>query len=110
MKAERKQAVMGLLDKIVEGRRRKLLGMDTKRKRKKVKTSDTAQKVECDAEENEAKIVELMKPIDDDERETVLQEELAKIPPLKKENALTQTFTCEYTSYLDACLTVELIA
>lgn len=94
MKEERKQAVVGLLDKIVEGRRRKLLGMDTKKRRKKVKTTEVAQEMEGD--DKEAKIVELMKPIDDSEREAVLQEELAKIPPLTKENALIQTFTCEF--------------
>ncbi|XP_052122093.1 tRNA-splicing endonuclease subunit Sen34 isoform X2 [Frankliniella occidentalis] len=100
MKEERKSALLGLVDKIVEGRRRKRLGLDTKKKRKKGKS---AENTDNDAEEKE-KIVELLKPIEEIERKTVLDEELAKIPPLSRENTLVQTFTTyPWLSPEDAC-------
>ncbi|XP_034239632.1 tRNA-splicing endonuclease subunit Sen34 [Thrips palmi] len=93
MKDERKVALEGLVDKIVEGRRRKQLGLDTKKKkRKKVKSEGNDEETD-DKSEDVAKIVELLKPIEDAERQAVLEEELAKIPPLSKENTLIQTFT-----------------
>ncbi|KAJ1525625.1 hypothetical protein ONE63_008844 [Megalurothrips usitatus] len=88
MKEERKLAVMALVDKIVEGRRRKQLGLDTKKKRKKCKNENKS-----DETEDKEKIVELLKPIEEAERQEVLEEELSKVPPLSKESALTQTFT-----------------
>lgn len=95
MKEERKVALEGLVDKIVEGRRRKQLGLDTKKKkRKKVKSEDNNEEKASENEDtNKEKILELLKPIEDSERQAVLEEELAKIPPLSKENTLIQTFT-----------------
>lgn len=94
MKQERKLAVMGLVDKIIEGRRRKRLGLDTKKKKKKVTSEDSAQPAD-DNSDDKAKIVELLKPIEDSERQAVIDEELAKIPPLSKDNTLVQTSTCK---------------
>ncbi|KAK3929950.1 tRNA-splicing endonuclease subunit Sen34 [Frankliniella fusca] len=99
MKEERKTALMGLIDKIVEGRRRKHLGLDTKKKRKKEKGFTPEEN-----DEDKGKIVELLKPIEDSERKIVLDDELAKIPPLSKDNTLVQTFLAYPWLYSeDAC-------
>ncbi|CAK9795560.1 tRNA-splicing endonuclease subunit Sen34 [Anthophora quadrimaculata] len=78
LRRERQKQVIGMMDKIIEGKKRKLLGIDT-RKRKMNKPLDP----------------EVQKALDSIEinRQDLLDEEMAKLPKLDKNDALIQTHT-----------------
>lgn len=78
LREERKKQVMVMMDKIVEGKKRKMLGVETSKK-----------KVRKPLEGN---LQEALKSIEVDRKE-LLEEEMAKIPKLDESDALIQTPT-----------------
>jgi len=80
----RKRQLEQVVDKIVEGRRKKLQGLATKKKKGKVKKEDSEEPVVRDED------------IPEIDRDKVLQEELDKMPALSIENTIVQTFTGEF--------------
>lgn len=67
-----------MMDKIVDGKRRKILGLETaKKKLRKPLDEETKKKLES---------VEI-------DKQKVFEEEMAKLPKLDRENALTKTPT-----------------
>lgn len=67
-----------MMDKIVEGKRRKILGVETsKKKMRKPLDEETKKKLET---------IEI-------DRQKLFDKEMAKLPKLKKEDALIQTHT-----------------
>ncbi|XP_017891706.1 tRNA-splicing endonuclease subunit Sen34 [Ceratina calcarata] len=78
LRMEREKQVIGMMDRIVEGKRRKILGMDTRKKRAGKPLDPKAQK--------ELNNVEINK-------QELLKEEMAKLPKLERTEALIQTHT-----------------
>ncbi|XP_017795269.1 PREDICTED: tRNA-splicing endonuclease subunit Sen34 [Habropoda laboriosa] len=78
LRKERQKQVIGMMDKIIEGKKRKILGIDT-RKKKVSKPLDP-------------KVQEALNNIEIN-RQDLLNEEMAKLPKLDKSDALIQTHT-----------------
>ncbi|XP_060820529.1 tRNA-splicing endonuclease subunit Sen34 [Bombus pascuorum] len=78
LKKERQKQIIGMMDKIIEGKKRKMLGIDT-RKKKVIKSLDP----KVQAAFNNIEI----------NRQDLLKEEMAKLPKLDKTEALIQTHT-----------------
>ncbi|KAJ9596257.1 hypothetical protein L9F63_027120 [Diploptera punctata] len=82
-KEERKHQVTSMIDKIVEGKRKKLMGV----------TSNKKKKVDGDAENSGRSQTKDSNDEIDIDREALLKEELDKIKDIDENNALIQTFT-----------------
>lgn len=80
------------MDKIVEGKKRKILGINTTKKQMKIPLGETAQ--------------EAMNNVEVDEQ-LLFNEEMAKLPKLGKQNTLIQTHTGE--SQLSSPMNVSMI-
>ncbi|XP_051171716.1 tRNA-splicing endonuclease subunit Sen34 [Leptopilina boulardi] len=78
LRKEKEKQVICMMDKIVEGKRRKILGVETsKKKMRKPLDEETKKKLET---------IEI-------DRQKLFDKEMAKLPKLKKEDALIQTHT-----------------
>lgn len=78
LRKERQKQVMGMMDRIVEGKKRKLLGIDTRKKKARKPLDPKVQEALNNIEIN---------------RQDLLKEEMAKLPKLDKNDALIQTHT-----------------
>ncbi|XP_066994386.2 tRNA-splicing endonuclease subunit Sen34 [Anabrus simplex] len=95
--AERKRQVTNMLDQIIEGKRRKLLGLKTLKK----KEARKAGKIASDQKELCSSPAEVERMTN---REALLEEELQKIAPIHFSNTLVQTFTAyPWLRSEDAC-------
>ncbi|XP_015590203.1 tRNA-splicing endonuclease subunit Sen34 [Cephus cinctus] len=80
LRKERKEQIMTMMDRIVEGKKRKLLGINTGKKK---------MRKPLDMEKQESlKKIEI-------NREALFNEEMAKLPKLEKSEALVQTHTAD---------------
>lgn len=71
--------VIGMMDRIIEGKKRKILGIETKKKKTKKSLSDP-------------KVQTALNNIEIN-RQDLLEEEMAKLPKLDKNEALIQIHT-----------------
>ncbi|XP_076174483.1 tRNA splicing endonuclease subunit 34 [Ptiloglossa arizonensis] len=78
LRNERKKQIIGVMDKIVEGKKRKILGIETRKKKAKKPLDPKIQEALNNIEIN---------------RQDLLEEEMAKLPKLDKSDALVQTHT-----------------
>ncbi|XP_033329777.2 tRNA splicing endonuclease subunit 34 [Megalopta genalis] len=78
LRNERKKQVISMMDKIVEGKKRKILGIQTRKKKAKKPLDPKMEEALNNIEIN---------------RQELLEEEMAKIPKLDKTDALIQTHT-----------------
>ncbi|KZC09901.1 PREDICTED: tRNA-splicing endonuclease subunit Sen34 [Dufourea novaeangliae] len=78
LRNERKKQVIGMMDKIIEGKKRKILGIQTGKKKIKKSLDPKVQEALNNIEIN---------------RQQLLEEEMAKLPTLDKTEALIQTHT-----------------
>ncbi|XP_012541341.1 tRNA-splicing endonuclease subunit Sen34 [Monomorium pharaonis] len=92
LKENRKKQITSMMDKIVEGKKRKMLGLHTSKKYMKKpldkKTQETLDNIEIDTE-------------------SLLEEELTKLPKLSKNDALVQIHTAYPWSSKDDIKIVE---
>ncbi|XP_076302820.1 tRNA splicing endonuclease subunit 34 [Lasioglossum baleicum] len=92
LRSERQKQVIGMMDKIIEGKKRKILGIDT-RKRKARKSLDPKDQAALNN-------IEINK-------QDLLEEEMAKLPKLDKSEALIQTHTVYPWTYKEDAEIVE---
>ncbi|XP_076766290.1 tRNA splicing endonuclease subunit 34 [Xylocopa sonorina] len=78
LKREREKQVIGMMDKIVEGKKRKILGIDTRKKKANKPLDPKMQETLNNIEVN---------------KQDLLEKEMAKLPKLNKSEALVQTHT-----------------
>ncbi|XP_076390022.1 tRNA splicing endonuclease subunit 34 [Megachile rotundata] len=78
LRDERKKQVVGMMDKIIEGKKRKILGIDTRKKKAKKPLDPKVQETLNNIEIN---------------KQDLLAEEMARLPKLDKSEALIQTHT-----------------
>lgn len=78
LRIEREKQVIGMMDRIIEGKRRKILGIDTRKKKAGKPLDPKVQEELNNIEINKQKL---------------LEEEMAKLPKLEKTEALIQTHT-----------------
>jgi hypothetical protein len=84
-KEERKRQVTSMIDRIMEGKRRKLLGLDPKKKEAhKGNHSSVQDQSQLKSNETDTDLVD---------REALLREELDKIKCIDENGALVQIFT-----------------
>lgn len=79
LRKERQKQVIGMMDRIIEGKKRKILGIETKKKKTKKSLSDP-------------KVQTALNNIEIN-RQDLLEEEMAKLPKLDKNEALIQIHT-----------------
>lgn len=70
--------VIGMMDKIIEGKKRKILGIETRKKKVKKPLDPKMQETLDNIEIN---------------KQDLLEEEMARLPKLDKNDALVQTHT-----------------
>lgn len=78
LRDERKKQILMMMDKIVEGKKRKILGIETSKKKAKKSLNEKTQQALNNIEIDTQKL---------------LNEEMAKLPKLEKSEALVQTHT-----------------
>ena len=78
LRDERKKQVIGMMDKIIEGKKRKILGIETRKKKAKKPLDPKIQETLDNIEIN---------------KQDLLEEEMARLPKLDKNDALVQTHT-----------------
>lgn len=92
LRKERKKQVIGMMDKIIEGKKRKILGIETRKKKAKKPLDPKVQEALDNIEIN---------------RQELLEEEMAKLPKLDKNEALIQTHTVYPWSHKDDIEMIE---
>ncbi|XP_012262301.2 tRNA-splicing endonuclease subunit Sen34 [Athalia rosae] len=79
LREQRKKQIISMMDKIIEGKKRKILGIGTSKKKIR------SQKIDGPTQ-TAMNIINI-------DRDTLLQQEMAKLPKLEKSDALIQTHT-----------------
>ncbi|PNF37704.1 tRNA-splicing endonuclease subunit Sen34 [Cryptotermes secundus] len=98
-KEERKRQVTSMIDHIVEGKRRKLLGLGHKRKKAHNENESSVQ------DQSQSKNYEM--DTDHIDREALLRDELDKIKCMDENSTLVQTFTASVWLYEEDATPVE---